>query len=176
MNLQTRSALRLAGALIAAGVMTACAPSPSPPKPDEIIAAATRQLTDSCLQQQGIIPPRPDQTPSAADRQRVTDALFGTGPAQLALTLPTGYVVRAHTDGCLAAAQQQLYGDQAAWFRSSVVVNNFEPEADYSHSTLDQVRARHQADFATWQRLQAHALTEATTLLSNRPTPGGPPR
>ncbi|MER6298963.1 hypothetical protein ABT247_05225 [Kitasatospora sp. NPDC001539] len=176
-----RAALRTTGALLVAVVAVGCAPSPSPspagPSADEVIAAATRQLTDSCLRRQGITPPGPgEQPPPAADQQRVTDALFGTGPAQLALTLPTGHVVRAHTDGCLAAAQQQLYGDQAGWFRASVVVNNLQPEADHTHSSLEQVRARHQGDLATWQRLRAHALTEATTLLRNQPTPGGPPR
>jgi hypothetical protein len=42
----------------------------------------------------------------------------------LSLRLTTGHVVRAHTDGCLAAAQRRLYGDQRRWFRASVVVNN----------------------------------------------------
>ncbi|MFC0052192.1 hypothetical protein [Streptomyces actinomycinicus] len=57
-------------------------------------------------------------------------ALFGTGPAQLSLTLATGYTVRTHTDGCLAQAQRFLYGDQARWFRAEVTVNNLRPEAE----------------------------------------------
>ncbi|WP_405585379.1 hypothetical protein [Streptomyces sp. NBC_01092] len=56
-------------------------------------------------------------------------ALFGTGPAQLSVTLSTGYTVRMHTDGCLAQALRYLYGDQASWFRAEVIVNNLRPEA-----------------------------------------------
>ncbi|MFD8705071.1 hypothetical protein ACFV1W_21035 [Kitasatospora sp. NPDC059648] len=157
-------------------VLAGCSPAPARPSTEEIIAAATAELTDSCLRHQGLTAPRPGQSLSAGDQQRVTDALFGTGPAQLSLTLPTGYVVQAHTDGCLAEAQRWLYGDQAAWFRTSVVVNNLQPEADHTHRTLAQVRAQHRAELADWQRLQTHALTEATALLSNEPTPGDPHR
>ncbi|WP_129311465.1 hypothetical protein [Streptomyces sp. L2] len=168
-----RAAARSTGTfLVAAAMLSGCGSAPARPSQEEIITAATVKLTDSCLRHQGLTAPRPGQAVPAAERQRVTDALFGTGPAQLSLTLPTGYVVRAHTDGCLAAAQRRLYGDQAAWFRTSVVVDNLKPEADYTHRSLTQVRARHRAELAAWQRLRAHALTEATALLSNSATPG----
>ncbi|MEU3777719.1 hypothetical protein AB0F11_31890 [Streptomyces sp. NPDC032472] len=56
-------------------------------------------------------------------------AMFGAAPAELSVTLATGYTVRAHTDGCLAEAHRFLYGDQARWFRAEVTVNNLRPEA-----------------------------------------------
>ncbi|MEV4439969.1 hypothetical protein AB0K09_13245 [Streptomyces sp. NPDC049577] len=163
-----------AAGLLAGLLLTGCStPEPRQPAPDEVIKAATRLLTDACLTRQGLTPPRPGQTaPSAPDQQRVTDALFGRPPAELTVTLSTGYVVRAHTDGCLAAAQQRLYGDQRRWFRASVIVNNLRAEADHTHRGLAEVRDRHRADLAEWRRLRAHALTEATTLL-DRPPPEG---
>ncbi|CCK24885.1 hypothetical protein BN159_0506 [Streptomyces davaonensis JCM 4913] len=57
------------------------------------------------------------------------EALFGSGRAELSVTLATGYTVRTHTDGCLAQAQRFLYGDQARWFRAEVIVNNLRPQA-----------------------------------------------
>lgn len=159
-------------AFLASGLLlTACTASANTPQPspDDIIKAATQKLTDDCLGRQGLTPPRPGSpAPSAAEQQRVSDALFGTGTAELSLRLPTGYVVRAHTDGCLAAAQRRLYGDQVRWFRTSVVVNNLQPEATKSHRSLAEVRARHHAEIAEFERLRAHALTEATTLLTTK--------
>ncbi|RLV04379.1 hypothetical protein CTZ27_10430 [Streptomyces griseocarneus] len=163
--------LSLTGLLLAG--LTGCAPSTPRPDPDETIKAATHLLTVACLARQGLTPPRPGQSPQPADRQqRVTDALFGTGPAELSVTLPTGYAVHAHTNGCLAEAQQRLYGDQRRWFRASVIVNNFGPEADHTHSSLSEVRARHRAEIDDWKRLRAHALTEATTVFDNPPSKG----
>ncbi|MGW7439141.1 hypothetical protein [Streptomyces sp. NPDC054849] len=169
-----RTAGPLSAPLLLAGcLLTGCtAPAPGPAG-DKVIKAATQHLTDACLTRQGLTPPRGAQTPSpTADRQRIANALFGTGPAELSVTLPTGYTVSAHTDGCLAAAQQRLYGDQPAWFRASVVVNNLQPEAAHTRRTLAEVRARHRAEIADWNRLRAHALTEATTLLDNPPQTG----
>ncbi|MFF8731841.1 hypothetical protein ACF073_36005 [Streptomyces sp. NPDC015171] len=155
------SGLFLALAVSGCGARTA----PHRLAPDEVIKAATQRLTDSCLTRQGLTPPRPGQRTSDAEQQRVSAALFGTGPAELSLALPTGYVVRAHTDGCLAAAQQRLYGDQRRWFQVSVIVDNLRPEADHAHRSLAQVRARHRAEITDWQRLRAHALTQAAAVL-----------
>ncbi|MFB0631873.1 hypothetical protein [Streptomyces sp. AB3(2024)] len=167
--------------VLAVGLLAGCTGAPPPgtvpaPAPDEVIKAATQRLTDDCLVRQGLVPPRSGErrTPGTDDR-RVAAALFGAGPAELSLALPTGYVVRAHTDGCLAAAQRRLYGDQPGWFRASVTVNNLRPEAAHTHRTLAQVRAAHRAEIADWGRLRAHALTEATALLDDPPPKGNPP-
>ncbi|POX53946.1 hypothetical protein [Streptomyces sp. Ru72] len=163
-------------ALLAPGLLlTACTATgnaPPSPSPDDVIKAATQKLTGGCLARQGLTPPRPGQpTPSSAEQRRVSDALFGSGEAELSIRLPTGYVVRAHTDGCLAAAQQRLYGDQRRWFRTSVIVNNLEPEAEKTHRSLAEVRSRHRTEIAEWQRLRAHAFAEATSLLTAKGNP-----
>lgn len=142
--------------LLALLTASACAARPAPGA-DDVIKAATRRLTDDCLTRQGLGP--------ESDQQRVSDALFGTGRAELSVRLRTGFVVRAHTDGCLAAAQRRLYGDQDRWFRTSVVVNNLQPEADRTGRPLPEVRAAHRAELAEWRRLRARALTQATALL-----------
>ncbi|MFJ9417239.1 hypothetical protein ACIRPT_24045 [Streptomyces sp. NPDC101227] len=82
-----------------------------------LIKAAQQVLVDGCMSRGVSGSPTREQ------------ALFGTGPAELSLTLATGYTVRAHTDGCLAEAHRFLYGDQARWFRAEVTVNNLRPEA-----------------------------------------------
>jgi hypothetical protein len=102
--------------------------------------------------------------------------MFGSGRTELSLRLSTGHVVRAHTDGCLAEAQRRLYGDQHRWFRTSTVVNNIEPEAAHTDRTLAEVRADRRAELADWRRLRARALTEATALIENDPSPKGPPQ
>lgn len=159
----------VAALLLASGLFLTGCTEAAHLSPDDVIKAATQKLTDDCLARQGLTPPRPGTpTPSAAEQRRVSDALFGAGEPELSLRLPTGYVVRAHTDGCLAAAQQRLYGDQRRWFRTSVIVDNLRPEADKTHRTLAEVRARHRAEIAEWQRLRAHALTEATALLTTK--------
>ncbi|MDX3128177.1 hypothetical protein, partial [Streptomyces scabiei] len=146
----------------------------APPRlsPDDVIKAATQRLTDACLTGRGLAPPRPGQSAAPdAERARVAEALFGAGRRELSLRLPTGYVVRAHTDGCLAAAQRRLYGDQRRWFRTSTIVNNLRPEAVHTDRTLAEVRAAHRTELAEWERLRARALTEATSLIG----PGNPP-
>ncbi|MFE1838298.1 hypothetical protein [Streptomyces sviceus] len=155
MRARTATALAVL-TLLTGSACTAGATHPAPPA-DDVIKAATRALTDDCLTRQGLTP--------KSGRQRVSDALFGTGRAELSLRLPTGYVVRTHTDGCLAAAQRRLYGDQDRWFRSSVVVNNLRPEAARTGRPLSEVRAAHRAEIAEWRRLRARALTTATALL-----------
>ncbi|MFJ8360359.1 hypothetical protein [Streptomyces sp. NPDC093984] len=146
--------------------------APAGPSSDDVVKAAAQRLTDDCLARQGLTPPRPGQpTPSSVEQRRVSEVLFGSGEAELSLRLPTGYVVRAHTDGCLAAAQQRLYGDQRRWFRTSVIVNNLQPEAEQTHRSLAEVRSRHRAEIAEWQRLRAHALAEATSLLTAKGNP-----
>ncbi|MFF4786172.1 hypothetical protein [Streptomyces griseorubiginosus] len=151
-----RSRTAAAVAVLTLLTASACASHPAPGA-DDVIKAATRKLTDDCLTRQGLSP--------ESDRQRVADALFGTGPAELSLRLPTGYTVRAHTDGCLAAAQRRLYGDQDRWFHASVVVNNLQPEAARTGRPLSEVRAAHRAELTEWRRLRARALTQATALL-----------
>ncbi|MEB8339127.1 hypothetical protein [Streptomyces endophyticus] len=134
--------------------------------PDDTIRAATLALTDRCLTRQGLTPPRPGKRPAnRAEEQRVAAALFGSPPAELSLTLANGIPVRAHTDGCLAAAQRTLYGDQKRWFRVSTVVNNLKPEAAHRDLSLASVRARHRAELTDWQRLRARALDASTRVL-----------
>ncbi|NEB00492.1 hypothetical protein [Streptomyces sp. SID13726] len=156
-RVRTAPALAVLAALVLLGAGSACTAQRTAPAPDDVIKAATRKLTDDCLTRQGIT--------ESSGQQRVSDALFGAGRPELSLRLPTGYVVRAHTDGCLAAAQQRLYGDQDRWFRTSVVVNNLAPEAAEAHRPLSEVRAAHRAEIAEYRRLRARALTTATALL-----------
>ncbi|MFJ3509125.1 hypothetical protein [Streptomyces luteogriseus] len=107
--------------LLAAG----CSGPSQPPLPTsekargELIRAAQRVLVDRCMAAR-----RTAGRPASQE-----DALFGTAPAELEVTLATGYTVRTHTDGCLARAHRHLYGDQARWFRAEVTVNNLRPEA-----------------------------------------------
>ncbi|MFC8126470.1 hypothetical protein [Streptomyces sp. NPDC057302] len=174
------AALFLSPALL----LSACAPAPAPRglPPDDIIRAAQQQLTDACLKKRGLTPPRPhestgdtnstdstnngDAKPTRAAQERTAAALFGTGRTELSLELPSGYTVRAHTDGCLAAAQRTLYGDQRRWFQVSTIANNLKPEAAYRHRTLASVRAEHREELADWRTLRARALHQAKNRLS----------
>ncbi|MCQ4206129.1 hypothetical protein [Streptomyces longispororuber] len=154
----------VAGLLLLAG----CARQPARPalSPDDTIRAAQQKLTDRCLTRQGLTPPRPGRpAASPAQEQRVATALFGRPPAELTLTLANGVPVSAHTDGCLAAAQRTLYGDEKRWFRASTVVNNLKPEAAYRKSSLASVRARHRTELTDWRRLRAHALDASRRVL-----------
>ncbi|MFI0813173.1 hypothetical protein [Streptomyces echinatus] len=134
---------------------------------DDTIKAAQLYLTDRCLERQGLTPPRPGgRQRGEAEQRRVGEALFGAGPAELSVSLPTGYRVRAHTDGCLAAAQRTLYGDQRAWFRVSTIVGNLEPEATYRGVELASVRRMHRAELADWRRMRSRAFERARVLLN----------
>jgi hypothetical protein len=137
--------------------------------PDDTIKAAQQLLTDRCLTSQGLTPPRTgQQPPTEAEERRVSDALFGAGRTELSMTLPTGFDVRGHTDGCLASAQRALYGDQRRWFRVSTTVNNLKPEAAYRDRSLASVRHLHRSELSDWRRLRARALDRATELLTRQ--------
>lgn len=165
-------ALTALGPLSLAGLLvTGCAaPDPGPAlSPDDTVKAATQLLTDRCLTAQGITPPRPGRRPGTqVQEEHLSGALFGAGRTELSLRLPTGYSVRAHTDGCLASAQRALYGDQRRWFEVSTVVNNLKPEAAYRKTSLASVRAGHRAEVADWRRLREHALNRARDLLTHQ--------
>lgn len=117
------------GRTVVATVLTvlftgACTARPHPALPasergrSDLIAAAEQVLVNRCLRARGAAGPPP--------RQKV---LFGTGHAELSVTLTTGHTVRAHTDGCLTQAHRHLYGDQPRWFHAQVTINNLRPEA-----------------------------------------------
>jgi hypothetical protein len=121
---------RVAGRSVVAAVLTVllaggCSGPPQPPLPtsetarSELIKAAQQVLVDRCMTARG----------TAGQPASQEEALFGTDPAELEVTLATGYTVRTHTDGCLAQAHRHLYGDQARWFRAEVTVNNLRPKA-----------------------------------------------
>ncbi|MGW6273324.1 hypothetical protein [Streptomyces sp. NPDC055060] len=165
------AALLLSPALL----LSACAQSPATNSrapalaPDDVIRAAQQQLTDACLKRQGLKPPRPHAGPQKSPdpaQQRTADALFGTGRTELSIEIPTGYVVRAHTDGCLAAAQRTLYGDQRRWFRVSTIHNNLRPEAAHRDRSLASVRAEHREELADWRTLRTRALHRARAQLT----------
>ncbi|MEV0222816.1 hypothetical protein [Streptomyces sp. NPDC050704] len=166
--------LALAGCATATGGTTTGAGRAGPALPrterdrDDLIRAAQRLLVERCLTGRGLslrgnpgVPGTPGvrgapggrrDRGSAADR-RLQGALFGRGRPELSITLATGYTVRAHTDGCLAAAQRDLYGDERRWFRTQVVVNNLRPEAALRMKRDPDYRAAH----ARWVRCAAPA-------------------
>lgn len=154
------------------GALAGCADRPDRPdrielSEDDTIKAAQLYLTDQCLARQGLTPPGSGGRPrSESEQRRVSRALFGSGPAELSLSLPTGYQVRAHTDGCLAAAQRTLYGDQRAWFHASTIVGNLKPEAAYRGVGLASVRRTHRTELAGWRRMRSRALEQARDLLT----------
>lgn len=139
------------------GGLTGCAAPRQPTvslSPDDTIKAAQLLLTDRCLIRRGLTPPRPDHPPvDEADARHVDRALFGTGPTELTLELPSGHVIGHHTDGCLAAAERRLYGDQRRWFQAVTTVNNLKSKAPPN-------------DRAAYRELRAHALAEARALLT----------
>ncbi|WP_353946772.1 hypothetical protein ABII15_37565 [Streptomyces sp. HUAS MG91] len=170
---RVRTLALVTGALLLAGCASNRPTGPAR-SPDDTVRAAQLVLADHCLTDRGLTPPRPGQrAQSPADEERVADALFGRPPAELSLTLANGIPVRAHTDGCLAAAQRTLYGDQKRWFQVSTVVNNLKPEAAWRHTSLAAVRERHRADLTTWRRLRAHALDVSARILRTTPDPTG---
>ncbi|MEU8893994.1 hypothetical protein [Streptomyces sp. NPDC048442] len=122
--------------------------------PDDTLKAAQQLITDRCMTAKGLVPPRPGAaTPSPAQAHRISDALFGAGRAELSLALPSGHVISQHTDGCLAAAQRRLYGDQRRWFQVSTRVANLRSAAPA-------------ADRTDYRRLREDALRRARTLLT----------
>ncbi|MEV6108946.1 hypothetical protein AB0M28_30225 [Streptomyces sp. NPDC051940] len=124
--------------------------------PDDTVRAAQQLLIERCLTRQGFTPPRPGEPrPDSADARRVTDAYFGSGRAELSLTLPSGHTVSQHTDGCLAAAQRRLYGDVGRWFRVSTSVNNLKAKAAPQ-------------DRAAFRELREQALGRAAAILAER--------
>ena len=131
---------------------------------DDLIDAAQRMLVDRCLARQGLAlrEPPADGQHSSADR-RLQGALFGRGHPELSVTLATGYTVTAHTDGCLAAAQRELYGDQRRWFRAQVVVNNLRAEA--------QQRMGHDSDYRAATTRWTRCATPAHGPRPSRPDP-----
>ncbi|MDT9686909.1 hypothetical protein Q5762_00780 [Streptomyces sp. P9(2023)] len=156
------------GALAAGLLLTGCVtagPGPGvPPTPeaqDTLLKTAERTLVDRCLDARGLtLARRPD---TSEEDRRLQAALFGTGPRELSLTLATGHTVTAHTDGCLAAARQTLYGDQARWFRAQVTVNNLRAEAQ------DRMKddPAHRSALARWN---------ACVTPPGSPPPGSRPR
>ncbi|MEU6374335.1 hypothetical protein [Streptomyces sp. NPDC046909] len=145
---------RVLAAVCCLAALTACGAPREPAlslTPADTLKAAQQLLTDRCLARQGLTPPRPG---GPAPGPRVDRALFGTGHAELTVKLPSGPVIAHHTDGCLAAAERRLYGDQGRWFRAVTLVNNLKSEAP-------------PADRATYRSLRAHGLTEARTLLAS---------
>ncbi|MFB7426356.1 hypothetical protein ACFC0K_24020 [Streptomyces hydrogenans] len=147
-----RRALPAAAAL---ALLTGCASVrsdlPGPPTvptaraaQDALLRTAERRLVDDCLTGRGVRATAEPRAP--AEDRALQAALFGTGPRELSVTLATGATVTAHSDGCLAAARDRLYGDQRSWFRVQVVVDNLRAEA--------QARYRddpaHRAALARW--------------------------
>ncbi|MFJ3581905.1 hypothetical protein ACIPPS_06675 [Streptomyces sp. NPDC090127] len=160
---------RALGALATGLLLTGCvttAPGPTvPPTPqaqDALLRTVERALVDRCLDARGLTLTRKPAT-SEQDR-RLQAALFGAGPRELSLTLATGHTVTAHSDGCLAAARQTLYGDQTRWFRAQVTVQNLRAEAQ------DRMRDNpaHRAALARWNRC-------ATPPGTPRPARSAPP-
>ncbi|MFI6335656.1 hypothetical protein [Streptomyces sp. NPDC050535] len=137
------TALAVLTALALTGCATTTAERGTPALPtterarDDLIDTAQRILVDECLARRGLsVRPSPtrersgeEPVPGEEDR-RLQGALFGGGRPELSVTLATGHTVTAHTDGCLAAAQRDLYGDQRRWFRTRVVVNNLRAETE----------------------------------------------
>lgn len=120
-----RAVVAVAAVVMAAVLLAgACAAPARPAQPasehsrSELIKTAQQVLVDRCLHARGAAGPPPRQ-----------EVLFGSDPAELSVTLATGYTVRAHTDGCLAEADRFLYGDLGVWFHAEVTVNNLRPEA-----------------------------------------------
>ncbi|MGW5346342.1 hypothetical protein [Streptomyces sp. NPDC004050] len=63
----------------------------------------------------------------AARRAAARTALMGAAPVGLSAKAPTGVMITASADGCIADAQRTLYGDPATWFRVKVVTMNLRP-------------------------------------------------
>ncbi|WP_371643112.1 hypothetical protein [Streptomyces mirabilis] len=158
---------------------------------DDLIDAAQQVLVDRCLARQGLTLPNAsapqdhsasapqdqsasapqdqsasapqDHSASAPQDRRLQSALFGHGHPELSVTVATGYTVTAHTDGCLAAAERDLYGDQRLWFRTRVVVNNLRAEA--------QQRMKRDPDYRAATARWTRCVTPAHGARPDRPDP-----
>lgn len=82
---------------------------------------------------------RPGDTPAEINGRYVRDlsaqeqaayslALFGPRKPAVSVRLVDGKTVYAGTKGCTARAERELYGDFAAWFRASTIVDNLSLE------------------------------------------------
>ncbi|WP_328844023.1 hypothetical protein [Streptomyces sp. NBC_00258] len=135
---------------------------------DDLIKAAQQVLVERCLARRGLSSKgaaeerRENGTDDAEDR-RLQGALFGRGRPELSITLATGYTVKAHTDGCLAAAQRELYGDERRWFRAQVVVNNLRAEVG--------LRLKDDSDYRAAQGRWAKCATPDDGPGPERPAP-----
>lgn len=175
----------LAAAALALLALTGCATATAqravPPLPrterdrGDLIDTAQQVLVDRCLARQGLTlqhasapqhgsasDPRERSASDPPDR-RLQGALFGRGRPELSVTLATGYTVTAHTDGCLAAAERELYGDQRLWFRTRVVVNNLRAEA--------QQRMKRDPDYRDATARWTRCATPAHRTRPGRPDP-----
>lgn len=175
----------LAAAALALLALTGCATATAqravPPLPrterdrGDLIDTAQQVLVDRCLARQGLTlqhdsapqhgnasDPRERSASDPPDR-RLQGALFGRGRPELSVTLATGYTVTAHTDGCLAAAERELYGDQRLWFRTRVVVNNLRAEA--------QQRMKRDPDYRDATARWTRCATPAHGTRPGRPDP-----
>ncbi|MFD3924665.1 hypothetical protein [Streptomyces sp. NPDC058614] len=130
---------------------------------DDLIDTAQQVLVDECLARQGLSVRHASaqERPPGREDRRLQDALFGRGRPELSVTLATGYTVTAHTDGCLAAAQRELYGDQGRWFRTRVVVNNLRAEA--------QQRMKRDPDYGAASARWTRCVTPANGPRPKRP-------
>ncbi|MGW0119947.1 hypothetical protein [Streptomyces sp. NPDC003327] len=161
-----RALLTAASALLLAGCTSVTPPTPGrpadPADQQRLLASAEHRLVVDCLAERGLTLTSRPRAP-AEDRD-LQAALFGSGPRELSVTLATGATVTAHTDGCVAAARERLYGDQRRWFRAQVTVDNLRAEA--------QARLRtdpaHVAALARWTA----CATPSDGPRPERPDPG----
>ncbi|MGH3239841.1 MAG: hypothetical protein ACRDNL_05635 [Spirillospora sp.] len=64
---------------------------------------------------------------AASERERYRRTLLGVQPGRIRIALPSGVVILATDQGCLAEAQEAPYGDVRAWLSSDVIVKNLAP-------------------------------------------------
>lgn len=58
-----------------------------------------------------------------ADRRKAAvAALNGTGPGRVETVLPTGGLLARYDNGCTSQAWHELYGDLAAWYRATKII------------------------------------------------------
>lgn len=83
------------------------------------LAARRQQARATDPNQRYVLTLRPDR------RAAYATALDGAGPdgPGVLVTLPGGGIEGESTQGCVATAEQRLYGDFSAWFRASTVVS-----------------------------------------------------